>query len=102
MKIKVGDQVVVITGKAKGKTGEVLKINKKTNKVTVKDVNMHTKHIKKSVNGPGQRIQRETPMDISNVMVMCPKTNKPTRVGYRLLKDGKKERFAKKSGEALS
>ncbi|MDF2379267.1 MAG: 50S ribosomal protein L24 [Candidatus Gracilibacteria bacterium] len=102
MKIKEGDQVVVITGKSKGKTGEVLKINKKTNKILVKDVNMHTKHIKKSANGPGQKIQRETPIDVSNLMVICPKTNKPSRVGYRILKDGKKERFAKKSGEALS
>ena len=102
MKIKQGDQVIVIAGKNKGKTGAVSKIMKKHDKLIVEKVNMQTKHVKKSSNGPGQKIEREAPLHVSNVMVLCPKTNKPSRVGYRILNDGKKERFAKKSGEALS
>lgn len=102
MKVKVGDNVIVIAGKNKGKTGEVIKTNQKKNTVLVKKVNMQTKHIKKSMNGPGQKVENEAPIDASNVMVVCPKTKKPSRVGYRLLKNGKKERYAKVSGETLS
>jgi len=91
----------VIAGKDKGKTGQITKIDRKDNRVTVEKVNMRTKHIKKSINGPGQKVEIEAPMDASNVMAVCPKTNKRTRVGYRKLKTGKKERFAKVSNEPL-
>lgn len=102
MKIKVGDKVIVIAGKNKGKTGNVLKTDRDNNRVIVEKVNLQTKHIKKGMNGPGQKIEKESSIDVSNVMILCPKTNKRSRVGYRELKTGKKERFAKISGEPLS
>ena len=101
MKLKVGDTVVVIAGKDKGKTGKITKTDRINNKIVVEKVNMRTKHIKKSMNGPGQKIEFEAPLDASNVMAVCPKTNKRTRIGYRKLKTGKKERFAKVSNEPL-
>jgi len=102
MKIKQGDQVIVIAGKNKGKTGKVIKVNKKKDSVIVEKTNMYIKHVKKSANEPGHKEEREAPIHISNIMIICPKTNKPSRIGYRNLKDGKKERFAKVSGETLS
>jgi len=101
MKIKVGDNVVVIAGKSKGKTGKIVKTMRDKNQVIVEKVNLQTKHMKKSANGPGQRLEREAPLDASNVMILDPKTNKRTRIGYRMLKTGKKERFAKASNEPL-
>ncbi|MDP3975880.1 MAG: 50S ribosomal protein L24 [bacterium] len=101
MKIKQGDLVVVTTGKDAGKTGKVTKVNKEKGRVTVEKVNIQKKHVKKSSKGPGQRIEREAPIHISNVMILCPKTKKPSRVGYRILENGKKERYAKVSGETL-
>jgi len=101
MKLKVGDNVVVIAGKSKGKTGKIIKTIKDKNLVVVEKVNLQTKHLKKNVNGPGQKFERETPINASNVMILDPKTNKRTRIGYRLLKNGKKERFAKASNEPL-
>jgi large subunit ribosomal protein L24 len=102
MKIKVGDNVIVISGKNKGKTGKVLKTDQEKNRVLVEKVNLQSKHLKKGMNGPGQKIERESSIDASNVMILCPKTNKRTRVGYKMLKTGKKERFAKVSGEPLA
>lgn len=101
MKIKQGDNVIVITGKYKGKTGKVLRIYKKTNRVVVEGVNLRTRHIKKTPTRAGQRIQYEAPMEASNLMVVCPKTKKPTRVAYKVLENGKKFRVAKVSGEQL-
>jgi large subunit ribosomal protein L24 len=102
MKLKVGDSVIVITGKHKGKTGKLSKISRKKNAVIVEKVNMQKKHIKKTASAAGQIIEKEGYIDVSNVMVLCPKTNKPTRVGKRVLKDGSRERYAKVSGETLS
>jgi len=101
MKLKKGDQVVVIAGKNKGKTGKITKADHKKNKVTVEKVNLQTRHIKKKNEEPGNRIEIEAPIDSSNVMILCPKTNKRTRIGYRKLKTGKKERYAKVSDEPL-
>lgn len=101
MKLKVGDNVIVIAGKNRGKTGKITKILRDKNKLVVEKVNMITKHVKKSSNGPGQKLEREAPIDASNVMILDPKTNKRTRLGYRILKTGKKERFAKASNEPL-
>ncbi len=104
MKIKVGDTVQFIAGKSrhsKKNTGKVLKIDKKNNKVIVEGHNIRKKFIKKTTNEPGRIIEFEAPVDASNVMVVCPKTNKPTRVGYIITKDKKKERIAKVSGESL-
>ncbi len=100
MKIKIEDNVLVITGKNKGKIGKVAKTFKKTNKIIVEGVNIRTKHVKKTNNKPGQKIQFEAPIDASNVKVLCPVTKKATRIGY-LHQGGKKIRIAKKSSEAL-
>jgi large subunit ribosomal protein L24 len=101
MKLKVNDNVLVITGKDKGKKGKILKVDSKSNRITVEKVNLRTKHIKKRYNQPGEKISYEAPMAISNVMVLCPKTDKPTRIGYKVLASGKKERIALISGASL-
>ena len=101
MKLKKGDNVVIIAGKNKGKTGKITATDKKKNKITVEKVNLQIKHKKKSGNEPGQRTEREAPIDASNAMIICPKTKKRSRVGYKILKTGKKERYAKVSGEPL-
>jgi large subunit ribosomal protein L24 len=101
MKIKVNDKVLVISGKDKGKVSKVIRVIVKHNQVVVEKVNMRTKHIKKTQSRAGEKITFEAPMDASNVMVMDPKENKPTRVGYRMLENGKKERISKLSGVSL-
>ncbi|MEK7126530.1 MAG: 50S ribosomal protein L24 [Patescibacteria group bacterium] len=101
MKIKVNDQIVVITGKDKGKRGKVLKAMTKQNKVVVEKINLKTKHIKKTQQKAGERIQFEAPMNASNAMVVCPHCDKKTRVGYKKLATGKKQRICKKCKETL-
>jgi large subunit ribosomal protein L24 len=101
MKIKVNDQIVVITGKDKGKKGKVLKAMTKQNKVVVEKINLKTKHIKKTQQKAGERIQFEAPMNASNAMVVCPHCDKNTRVGYKKLATGKKQRICKKCKETL-
>jgi large subunit ribosomal protein L24 len=101
MKIKLHDNVLVIAGKDKGKTGKVIKTYKKRSKVVVEKVNVITKHIKKTPQRAGDRIKYEAPIDVSNVMILDPKENKPTRVGYKKLENGKKERVSKISGASL-
>ena len=97
MKIKQGDKVVVITGKDKGKTGTVNRVLKKSGKVVVDKVNIVTKHIKKTAQSPGDRVKVERAIDASNVMLICPQSNKRTRAGYKVLETGKKVRFCKTS-----
>ncbi len=101
MKIKANDKVLVISGKDKGKVSKVIRVIAKHNQIVVEKVNMRTKHIKKTTTAAGQKITFEAPMDVSNVMVMDPKENKPTRVGYRIMENGKKERISKLSGVSL-
>ncbi len=102
MKIHTGDNVKVICGADRGKTGRVTHVNHENGRVTIENLNMAYKHVKRSQRNPqGGRLHIAMPMDASNVMVICPKTNKPTRVGYRYLEDGTKERYAKTSGESL-
>ena len=101
-KIRKGDTVVVVAGKDLGKRGEVLRVNPAAGKVTVQGINRVYRHMRPSRRHPqGGRMQKEMPLDISNVMVADPKTGQPTRVGFRVLPDGTKERYAKKSGQAL-
>ncbi len=101
MKIKKNDNVVVITGKDKGKTGVVKQVMPKENKVLVVGVNMVTRHTKPSQTDPqGGRKQIEAPIHASNVAHVDPKDNKATRVGYRMEKDAK-VRYAKRSGEVI-
>ena len=99
MKIRSGDQVVVITGKDKGKTGRVLRVLG-SGRLVVSDANMRTKHIRGSVNKPGQIIKYEASLDSSNVMLVDPKSNKRTRIGFEVTEKGKK-RIAKRSGEEV-
>lgn len=102
MNIRVGDKVQVISGSEKGKQGTVKEVFRKTNKITINDVNMVTKHQKKSQAYPeGARFQKEAAIDASNVMLVDPKTKTPTRIGYTTDKDGVKVRITKKSGTIL-
>jgi len=100
MKIRTGDTVVVIAGKDKGKTGQVLRVLPTKKRVVVSDINMRTKHVKKTPQRAGEIVKYEAGIDQSNVMLVDPKTKKRTRVGF--IKDEKgKKRIAKKSGEVV-
>ena len=98
--IKKGDTVEVIAGAYKGDKGEVLEMLPKKNRAIVADVNMVTKHKKPTENDPGGRIEQESSIDISNLMLVDPKTGEPTRTGRRI-EDGKLVRYSKKSGEII-
>ncbi len=100
-KIKKGDEVVVLTGKDKGSKGEVLKVITESSRVLVKGVNLVTKHNKPTQVSPGGIEKVERSVHVSNVALADPKEGVATRVGYKTLKDGKKIRFAKKSGETV-
>ncbi len=100
-KIKKKDIVVVITGKDKGKKGEVLKVLPKENRVIVSKVNIVKKHMRPTQTRPGGIKEIESPIHISNVMLICPKCAQPTRVGFTFLPDGKKVRVCKKCGEMI-
>jgi large subunit ribosomal protein L24 len=101
-RVKKGDTVVVVAGKNKGKSGEVLRVLPKAEKVLVAGVNVVTKHVKPSQQNPqGGRIQKEAPIHISNVMVADPQDGKPTRVRFNVLADGRKVRIAVRSGEQI-
>ncbi len=101
-KIKQGDEVVVIAGKDKGRRGTVLRVYA-DDRVLVENVNVAKKHQKPNPNAgvPGGIIEKEMPMDISNVLVFNPGTNKGDRVGIRQLEDGRRVRFFKSNGEVL-
>ncbi len=101
MRIKKGDTVQVLTGKDKGKKGKVMSILSKSQKIVVEKVNIITKHIKKTQQRAGERIQTEGPIHASNVMVLCPETKKPTKVKYEVPKSGKKYRISARSGKTL-
>ena len=100
-KIKKGDHVVVITGKDKGKKGEVLKVLSADNRAIVKGVAMVRRHQRQTAAQDGGIIVKEAAIHISNLAIEDPKDGKPTRVGYKFLKDGRKVRFAKRSGEVI-
>jgi large subunit ribosomal protein L24 len=102
MLIRKGDMVRVVTGDDKGSTGRVLRVIRDKNKLVVEGINRVYRHLKPSRRNPqGGRLSKEMPVDVSNVMLIDPTTNKPTRVGVRVLADGSKERYAKKSGASL-
>lgn len=100
LKIKKGDQVVVLAGKDKGRTGEVKRVITEDLKVVVSGVNVQTRHRKPSQAGPGGLDKIEAPIHVSNVALIDPKTKKPTRVGYKTVGD-RKVRIARRSGEAI-
>ncbi len=102
MHIKVGDMVELISGTDRGVRGKVLIVDREAGKVVVEGVARVYKHVRRSQKNPqGGRLSKEMPLEISKVMVICPQTNKPTRVGFRKLEDGSKERFSKRSGISL-
>lgn len=102
MKIRVGDHVVILSGKDKGKQGKVMRLVPSQSRVVIEDVNMRTKHIKKTHQSAGQKLTYEAPIHVSNVAIVDPKSKKPTRIGFKIdEKTGKKVRIARSSGEVL-
>lgn len=100
--LKKGDQVVVISGKDRGKRGGILRVISKDHAVLVERINMIKRHTKPSkVNPQGGIIEKEAPIHISKVMIVDPTTGQGTRIGKKVLEDGRKVRVAKKSGEVL-
>jgi len=101
MKIKKNDNVIIISGKDKGKEGKVITTFRETDKVIVEGLNTVKKHVKPQQKGQaGEVVEKAMPMHVSNVALIDPKTKKPTRIGYEM-KDGKKVRIAKKSGQTV-
>lgn len=102
MHVKKGDTVMVISGKDKGKKGEVLKVIPDKNKVVVKDVNVVTKSVKPNMkNKEGGIVHQEAPIQASNVMLYCKKCNSVTRIAHKILEDGSKVRVCKKCNETF-
>src|SRR3989337_907086 len=101
LKIKKGDHVVVITGKDKGKKGEVLKVMPEENRAIVKGIAMIRRHQRQTATQDGGIISKEAAIHVSNLAIEDPKDGKPMRVGFKFLKDGRKVRFAKRSGEVI-
>ena len=101
LKIKKGDKVVVLAGKDKGKSGEVLKVMPAEGRVLVQGVNMVKRHTRPAMGNPGGIVEKEAPIHVSNLALIDPKTDKPTRVGYKFLDDGRKVRVARRSGETI-
>ncbi|MFP4313608.1 MAG: 50S ribosomal protein L24 [Alphaproteobacteria bacterium] len=101
MKIKKGDKVVVLTGKDKGAKGEVLKAIPSESRIIVQGINMVTRHNKPTQMSAGGIEKKERSIHVSNVALVDPKKGVATRIGYKTLKDGKKMRVAKKSGETV-
>ena len=102
LKFRKGDRVIVITGRDKGKQGEIIAVMPKENRALVRGVNMVRRHQKQSAQQEGGIISKEAPIDISNLALEDPKDGKPTRVGFKKLEDGTKVRFAKRSGEVIN
>ena len=100
-KFRRGDDVVVITGKDKGKTGSILKIIPATQRLVVQGVNIVKRHTRPTQTNPGGVVEKEGSIHVSNIAHLDPDTNKPTRVGFKMLEDSKKVRVAKRSGEML-
>ena len=101
-KIKKGDKVVVLAGRDKGRRGEVMSVNPDQGRAIVGGVNLVKRHTKPSAqNSEGGIVSKEAPIDLSNVAIADPKDGKPTRVGFKVLDDGRKVRFAKRSGDLI-
>ncbi len=100
-RIRKGDRVMVLTGRNKGKIGEVLKVMPDDNRAIVQGVNVVKRHTAAGRGQAGGILEKEGPIDLSNLAHVDPKTNEATRVGFRTLDDGRKVRFAKRSGEII-
>jgi large subunit ribosomal protein L24 len=101
LKIKKGDTVIVISGRDKGKTGEVLRVLPVENRAVVQGVNVARRHTKPRMGEPGGIVEKELALHISNIAHVDPSSGKPTRTGYKFLDDGRKVRFARRSGEVI-
>jgi large subunit ribosomal protein L24 len=101
MKIKKGDNVVVITGRDKGRSGEVLRVLPSERRLIVQGIHVARRHTKARLGDPGGIVDKELTIHVSNVAHIDPQSGKPTRVGYKTLDDGRKVRFARRSGEVL-
>ncbi len=99
--VKKNDLVMVTTGKSKGKTGRVLRINTKKDRVIVEKVNMIKKHVKPTQKAKGGIMEKESPIHVSNVMIYCEKCSKPVKTGSKTLENGKKVRFCRKCDEVI-
>ncbi|WP_424933730.1 50S ribosomal protein L24 [Amaricoccus macauensis] len=100
-KLRKGDNVIVLAGKDKGKKGEISQVLPKDNKAIVSGVNVAIRHQRQTQNSQGGRIAKEMPIELSNLALVDPKSGEATRVGFRI-EDGKKVRYAKKSGEVIN
>jgi large subunit ribosomal protein L24 len=101
LKIKKGDNVVVISGRDKGKSGEVLRVYPTEARAVVQGVHIARRHTKPKMGDPGGIVEKELTIHVSNLAHVDPQSGKPTRVGYKFLDDGRKVRFARRSGEML-
>ncbi len=101
LKIKQGDNVMVISGRDKGRTGEVLRVFPTEGRVIVQGVNIAKRHTKPRMGEPGGIVEKELALHISNVAHVDPASGKPTRIGYKILGDGRKVRVARRSGEVI-
>jgi large subunit ribosomal protein L24 len=100
-KIKKGDKVVVLAGRDKGKSGEVTLVNPTARRAIVTGVNLVKRHTRQTAQTEGGIISKEAMIDLSNLAIVDPKTGKPTRVGFKILDDGRKVRVAKRSGDLI-
>ena len=100
-KIRKGDRVAILSGKDKGKTGEILKMIPDVRRAIVQGVNMVKRHTAPSQAGAGGVVEKEASIHVSNISLIDPKDDKATRVGFKNLEDGRKVRYAKKSGEVI-
>jgi large subunit ribosomal protein L24 len=101
LKIRKGDRVKVIAGRSKGKIGDVLRVIAADERVVVSGVNVIKRHTKPNRSEQGGIIEREAAIHVSNVALLDPKTDKPTKIGFKFLEDGRKVRFARGSGETI-
>ena len=100
-KIRKGDSVIVLTGADKGKTGDVLRVFPKEQRVIVQGTNLVKRHNQPSANNPGGIDEKEAPIHVSNVAIVDPETGKPTKIGFKVLEDKRKVRIARRSGEMI-
>ena len=100
-KIKKGDKVVILTGRDKGRSGEVVKVMPTEERALIRGVNMVKRHQRQTAQQEAGIISKEAPMHLSNLAIADPKDGKPTRVGFKVLDDGRKVRFAKRSGDLI-
>ncbi len=101
VRIRKGDKVAVLSGRDKGKSGEVVKVIPKNDRAIVQGVNMVKRHTRPSGGNAGGIVEKEATIHVSNLALVDPKDDKPTRVGVKVLEDGRKVRFAKRSGEVI-